>query len=91
MDSLAAIAELVRVWMDGGDWTKIQATEGFRTLVGVAAWLAPMSLIALGFGVDSWRELPIATFLGFSSKDPKDDPNWAERARDLDKDGIPDI
>ena len=80
--------------MEGGDWSKIQATEGWRVLVGVACWVAPTTIIALGIGVDSWRELPVAMFLGFGRK-PDDGVNgeaqWAQRARDLDKDGLPDF
>jgi hypothetical protein len=94
MDLLSAAAEVARVWMEGGDWTKIQATEGFHVLVGVACWVAPTTIIALGLGVDSWRELPVAKFLGFG-RNPDErvngDANWAERARDLDKDGLADF
>lgn len=98
MDVLSAAAEVTRLWLEGGDWTKLQASEGFHVLVGVACWVAPTTIIGLGLGVESWRELPAAMFLGFGRKPPEDsadgadgETNWAERARDLDKDGLPDF
>jgi len=91
MDLIAWLAEPLRLWIEGAPWSAIQATYGFQTLVIVACALVPASIIALGFGVNSWRELPVAWFLGFRPTPPEDDSSWAERARDLDKDGAPDF
>lgn len=90
MQELAWLAELIRVWLEGGTWAEIQATQGFRMLVGGAAWLVPSSIIAIGIsGTDTWRETPLAAWLGFRRTDPSE--GWAERARDTDKDGLPDF
>jgi hypothetical protein len=88
MQELAWIAETVRVWLEGGSWADIKAAEGFRMLVVLAAALIPSTLIALGIGHTSWHETPLGVWFG--AKPPADD-DWAERARDLDKDGAPDF
>jgi hypothetical protein len=36
-----------------------------------------------------WRDTPLAAWFGVSPQDP--DADWALRARDIDKDGTPDI
>lgn len=83
------VAELIRIWIEGASWEDIRAAEGFQLIVLSAAWLIPASIIALGFGAESWRELPLARALGFAP--PAEDGDWVERARDLDKDGTYDI
>lgn len=83
------VAELIRIWLEGGSWKDILAADGFQLVVATACWVVPASIVALAFGVDSWRQLPLAAALGFSP--PAKDEDWAERARDLDKDGLPDF
>lgn len=87
MQELAWIAEMVRVWLDGGSWADIQATRGFEALLGAACWLIPPTIIALGIGQTEWHETPIGAWLGAAP--PPDD--WVERACDLDEDGLPDF
>ena len=90
MQELAWLAEIVRIWLDGGTWADIQKAQGFQALVGVAAWRVPSSLILVGIGgCTDWRETPLAAWFGFARRDPKE--NWAEEARDIDKDGLPDF
>lgn len=91
MDFFSGVAEILRLWAEGADWNKIQAARGFNTVLTVLCWVVPTTIITLGFGIDSWRELPVARFLGFRPSTPAEDSAWAERARDLDKDGAPDI
>lgn len=88
MDILSAIAEVVRILIEGGGWAEIQAADGFRSLVGLSVWLIPPTIIALGIGMTEWHETPLGVFMG--ARRPEKD-NWAERARDLDKDGLADF
>lgn len=90
MDELAALAELARIWLEGGSWEKIQAAEGFRVLAFGAAALVPSSLILIGIGgLEEWRQTPLAMWFGARRDDPE--ASWSERARDLDGDGWPDF
>ena len=89
MDFVSGVAELIRVWAEGGDWAAIQATRGFPILLATACWLIPSTIIALGIGATEWRETPLAAWLGVRPDDPHE--GWAENARDLDKDGLPDF
>jgi hypothetical protein len=89
MQELAWIAETLRVWMEGGSWADIKATDGFQHLIILLAALIPSTIIAMGIGLTDWRETPLAQWLGFNPRDP--DADWAERARDLDKDGTADF
>ncbi len=90
MQELAWLAEIVRIWLDGGTWAEIKAAPGFMALLLLAAVLVPSSLIAIGIsGWTDWRETPIAAWFGIARRDPNED--WAERARDIDKDGMPDF
>jgi len=83
------LIEPIQVWLDGGSMKEIVATQGFLMLAGAAAMTVPATIIALGTGASEWRETPLAGYLGVSPEDP--DEGWAERARDLDKDGVPDF
>jgi hypothetical protein len=87
MQELAWVAEMARVWLEGGSWAEIQATRGFEALALTAAFLLPSTLIAIGIGMTDWHETPLGAWFGARAPDE----NWAERARDLDKDGAPDI
>jgi len=89
MQELAWLAETVRIWIEGGTWADIKSAHGFQMLVFTASWLVPSTLIALGIGLSEWRETPMGLWLGMGGGNPDD--NWAERARDLDKDGVPDF
>lgn len=90
MQELAWLAEIVRIWLEGGAWAEIKAAPGFAPLVFLAAALVPSSLIAVGImGWTEWRETPLAMWFGFARRDPNE--NWAENARDIDKDGLPDF
>jgi len=90
MQELAWLAEVVRIWLEGGTWADIQAAPGFQGLAVLAAFLIPASLILIGIGGwAEWRETPLAAWLGFAPRDPNE--NWAESARDIDKDGTPDF
>jgi hypothetical protein len=89
MQELAWLAEVIRVWAEGGTWADIQALPGFRMLVGAAAWLIPSTIIALGIGTMEWHETPLGRWFG--ARPDASAEGWAERARDLDKDGMPDF
>lgn len=90
MQELAWLAEIIRIWLEGGTWADVHKAPGFQTLVGMAAWLVPSSIILIGIsGWTDWRETPLAAWFGFARRDP--DENWAEEARDIDKDGLPDF
>lgn len=88
MQELIWLLEPVGVWLDGGSMKEIAATEGFLMLALLGAVLAPSTLIAWGMGASDWRETPLAGYFG-AGEDP--DEGWAERARDRDKDGLPDF
>jgi hypothetical protein len=89
MQEIAWLLEPIRIWLEGGSWAEVKASQGFIALVLLAAALVPSSLIALGIGMTSWRETPLAQWFGVDPRDP--DAGWAERARDLDKDGMADF
>lgn len=89
MQELAWLLEPIGIWLGGGSWAEIKASEGFAALLLLASALIPSSLIAVGIGATTWRETPLALWFGVDPRDPNAD--WAERARDLDKDGTPDI
>lgn len=89
MQELAWAAEPIRIWIEGGTWAEISSSRGFQILMLLACVLVPPSIIALGIGTTGWRETPLAQWFGFDPEDP--DANWAERARDRDKDGLPDF
>ena len=89
MQELVWLTEPIRIWIEGGTWAEIQSARGFQMLVMLAAFLVPSTIIGLGFGMTEWRETPLALWFGVSPNDP--DGDWAERARDLDKDGTPDF
>jgi hypothetical protein len=89
MQELAWLAEVLRVWAEGGSWAEIQALPGFRSLLVLAAFLVPSTIIALGIGMTEWHETPLGRWFG-AQPDPKEE-GWSERARDLDKDGTPDF
>jgi hypothetical protein len=89
MQELAWLAEVVRIWLEGGTWAEIKAAPGFGMLLLLAAALLPSSLIMIGiWGVQDWRRTPFAAWFGVH---PDPDAGWSERARDLDKDGTPDF
>jgi hypothetical protein len=91
MQEIAWLLEPIRIWLEGGSWAEVKASQGFIALVLLASALVPSSLIALGIGIGttSWRETPLAQWFGVDPGDP--DADWAERARDLDKDGMADF
>lgn len=90
MQELAWLAEVIRIWAEGGTWAEIKAAPGFFMLVMLSAVLVPSSLILVGIGgTEEWRATPMARWFGVAPADP--DADWAQRARDLDKDGTPDI
>lgn len=90
MQELVWLAEPIRIWLEGGTWAEIKAAHGFQALVLLAAALVPSSLILIGIGgAGEWRESPLALWFGFGPR--TEDETWAERARDLDKDGSPDF
>lgn len=89
MQELMWLLEPIRIWLDGGSWEQIKASQGFISLTLLSAILVPSSLIALGMGTTEWRETPLAQWFGIDPADP--DADWTERARDLDKDGTADF
>lgn len=89
MQEIAWLLEPIRIWLEGGTWTEIKASQGFIALAVLSAVLVPSSLIAIGIGTTEWRETPLALWFGVDPTDPNE--GWAERARDLDKDGTPDF
>jgi hypothetical protein len=90
MQELAWLGEVIGLWLRGASWAEIKAAPGFLMLVMVSAALVPSTFILLGIGGSTeWRNTPLATWFGVSHEDP--DADWALRARDIDKDGTPDI
>ena len=90
MQELAWLLEPIRIWLEGGSWREITSAPGFVLLMLTVAMLIPSSVILVGIGGwEEWRSTPLAWRFGVSPKDP--DAGWAERARDLDKDGTPDF
>lgn len=89
MQELVWIVEPIKVWLHGGTLQEIIHTRGFMSLMAGAALLIPSSVIMLGIGLDDWNETPLARHLGFGPS--VGDEDWAERARDIDKDGAPDF
>lgn len=90
MQEIAWLLEPIRIWLEGGCWTEIKASEGFVALALLSAAIIPSTLIMIGVGGwAEWRQTPFAQWFGFASEDR--DANWAERARDINKDGAPDI
>jgi hypothetical protein len=90
MQELVWLAEPIRIWLEGGTWAEIRAAHGFQMLVMLASVLIPSSIILVGIGgAGEWRETPLALWLGLGPR--ANEENWAERARDLDKDGSPDF
>lgn len=89
MEEFGWVLETIRIWIEGGDWAAIKASRGFEHLVVTLSFLVPSSVIAMGIGVSGWRETPLALWMGVRPEPPDD--GWAERARDLDKDGLPDF
>ena len=85
MDVLAGLAELLRLWLEGASGDEIRSSRGFGVVMGLAAWLIPLTVIALGIGLTEWRETPLAVWLGCSVPRPRFRLGRA-RAR-LDKDG----
>ncbi len=90
MQELAWLFEPIRIWLEGGSWREISTSPGFVLLMFSVVALIPASVILVGIGGwEEWRKTPLAMRFGVSSDDP--DAGWAERARDLDKDGTPDF
>lgn len=89
MQEIAWLLEPIRIWLEGGTWAEIKSSQGFVALAVLSAVLVPSSLIALGIGTTEWRETPLAQWFGVDPADPNE--GWAERARDLDKDGTSDF
>ena len=90
MQETAWLLEPIRIWLEGGNWAEIKASEGFVALALLSAAIVPSTLIMIGIGGWSeWRQTPFAQWFGFAPEAP--DANWVERARDIDKDGAPDI
>lgn len=90
MQELAWLLEPLQIWLQGGTWAEIKTAPGFIMLILTAAALIPSTLILIGIGgTEEWRNSPLAQWWGVAPEDP--DAGWAERARDLDKDGAPDF
>lgn len=89
MQETVWLLEPIGIWFSGGTWEQIKASKGFMHLVLLAAVLIPSSLIAMGAGLADARETPLARWFGVNPRSR--DADWAERARDLDKDGRPDF
>lgn len=90
MQELAWLGEVIGLWLRGASWAEIKAAPGFFMLMIASAALVPSTLIFVGIrGLTDWRETPLAFWFGVSREDP--DADWALRARDIDKDGTPDI
>ena len=84
---LGWIAEVFRVWLEGGTLAEIGATPGFKLLLLMAGFVVMPSLILLGMGANDWHETPLGRWFG--AKEP--DGDWKYRAGDLDKDGLIDF
>ncbi|MGD9965351.1 MAG: hypothetical protein AB7T59_02415 [Hyphomonadaceae bacterium] len=89
MQELVWLIEPMRILLEGGSWAQIKGSQGFTALLLTASVLIPSSLIAVGIGTTTWRETPLAQWFGINPDEP--DADWAERARDLDKDGTADF
>ncbi len=91
MQELVWLSEPIRIWLEGGTWAEISAAPGFRILMTLSALLVPPSIIAVGMGLSSWRETPLARWFGYAPEDPQEAALWTWRARDIDGDGTADI
>ena len=89
MDFLSDLAHTIRAMSEGATWAELWQVKGFQNLEMLAATIVPPTIIALGIGMTEWRETPLGAWLGLPGK--PDDEHWAERARDLDKDGLEDF
>ncbi len=90
MQELVWLGEVIGLLLRGASWAEIKAAPGFFGLVVLSAALIPSTLILVGIGGSTeWRNTPLASWFGISPEDP--DADWALEARDIDKDGIPDI
>jgi hypothetical protein len=90
MQELAWLLEPILIWLQGGSWEEIKSSPGFLSLLVAFCALVPGTLILMGIGgPEEWRNTPLARWWGVSEEEP--DADWAERARDLDKDGSPDF
>lgn len=90
MQELAWLGEVIGLWLRGASWAEIKAAPGFFMLVILSAALVPSTFILIGIGGwAEWRNSPLAAWFGVSPEAP--DADWALNARDIDKDGIPDI
>ena len=90
MQELAWLLDPIRIWLEGGSWEEIKSSPGFLSLLITFCALVPGTLILMGIGgLEEWRNTPLARWWGVPEQDP--DAGWAERARDLDKDGSPDF
>lgn len=87
MLELGWIAEIVRVWLEGGTMTEIGATHGFAMLLLLVAFVVTPTLIALGIGITDWHETPLGRWFGVQAPDN----DWTYRAGDTDKDGLIDF
>lgn len=87
MLELGWIAQVIRVWLEGGTMAEIGATPGFTLLLLMAGFLVMPSLILLGLGASAWHETPLGRWFG--AKEP--DSDWKYRAGDTDKDGLIDF
>jgi hypothetical protein len=90
MQELIWLIEPLRVWLSGGSWADGVHTDGFMRLATLVAVAVPGTIIAFGIGMTEWHETPLGAWFGARAPDP-DEPSWTDRARDLDKDGQPDI
>ncbi|MGD9979937.1 MAG: hypothetical protein AB7H66_09100 [Hyphomonadaceae bacterium] len=89
VQEIAWLLEPIGIWLQGGTWAEIKSSQGFVALLLLSSVLVPSSLIAVGIGTTTWRETPLAQWFGVDPREP--DGDWAQRARDLDKDGWADF
>lgn len=87
MQELAWVAEVARVWLEGGTPAEVVATPGFGMLLALSAFVVTPSIILLGIGLTDWHETPMGRWFGAQA--PDDD--WKYRAGDVDKDGLIDF
>ena len=90
MQEVIWLIEPIRVWLAGGSFADGVHTDGFLHLAALFAVAVPGTIIAMGIGMTEWHETPLGAWFGARAPDPNAE-TWVDRARDLDKDGMPDI
>ncbi|MFZ4122489.1 MAG: hypothetical protein ACOYKM_12585 [Caulobacterales bacterium] len=93
MEELLWLIQPIHVLLSGGTLAQAWETDGAKQMALLLAFAVPSTVIALGIGNTGLRETPLGAWFGFGEREaqPGTESDWVRRARDLDKDGTPDI